>query len=298
MDFAHTQPANILRGAFGTIFRRIACKPECPGPTACEWRTSCPYALIFEPSATSRGPSGLADWPRPFVFRAMHLAGCKFAAGARFHFDINWFDTKNPSIAHLVLTFAELAREGLGPRRRRVQLLNVAELNEKGKVGALVYEGGPVAVHPEIEPLAFDLDKPHEHVSSLKVQFLTPTELKSGQRIGQQPDFAVLAGRVRDRISTLRELYGAGALEIDFKGFGQRAARVKTIRCEIVPVDAQRRSSRTGQVHSIGGFVGEADYEGDLTEFIPYLKVAQWTGVGRQTVWGKGAIAVSFRNAP
>jgi hypothetical protein len=63
-------------------------------------------------------------------------------------------------------------------------------------------------------------------------------------------------------------------------------------RCEIRDVDAMRRSSRTGQVHPIGGFVGEAEYEGELGEFVPYLKVAKWTGVGRQTVWGKGEIAV------
>jgi hypothetical protein len=42
----------------------------------------------------------------------------------------------------------------------------------------------------------------------------------------------------------------------------------------------------------LGGFVGEADYTGDLTEFLPYLRAAQWTGVGRQTTWGKGAIAL------
>jgi hypothetical protein len=59
-------------------------------------------------------------------------------------------------------------------------------------------------------------------------------------------------------------------------------------------VDVQRRSSKTGQVHSIGGFVGEAEYEGDLAEFVPFLKAAQWTGVGRQTVWGKGEIAVKI----
>jgi hypothetical protein len=43
-------------------------------------------------------------------------------------------------------------------------------------------------------------------------------------------------------------------------------------RCDIKRVDVTRRSSRTGQVHSIGGFVGEAEYEGDLAEFFPYLR--------------------------
>ena len=57
-------------------------------------------------------------------------------------------------------------------------------------------------------------------------------------------------------------------------------------------VEVARRSSRTGQVHPIGGFVGEAEYVGELGEFVPYLKAGKWVGVGRQTVWGKGEISI------
>jgi hypothetical protein len=64
-------------------------------------------------------------------------------------------------------------------------------------------------------------------------------------------------------------------------------------RCEIRRVEVERRSGRTGQSHSIGGFAGVAEYEGDLREFLPFLEAAQWTGVGRQAVWGKGEIAVT-----
>jgi hypothetical protein len=58
-------------------------------------------------------------------------------------------------------------------------------------------------------------------------------------------------------------------------------------------VETSRRSGRTGQIHPLGGFVGEAEYEGDLTEFVPYLRAAHWTGVGRQTAWGKGALLIT-----
>ena len=91
----------------------------------------------------------------------------------------------------------------------------------------------------------------------------------------------------------MRELYDDGPLEIDFRGFGERAAKVRMLRCEVAQMDVRRRSSRTGQVHSLGGFIGEAEYAGELTEFVPYLHAARWTGVGRQTVWGKGEIVVA-----
>jgi hypothetical protein len=123
-------------------------------------------------------------------------------------------------------------------------------------------------------------------VSRLRVHFLTPTELKGAE----QPQFGVLLSRIRDRVSTLRELYGAGQLEIDFRSFGARAAQVRMTRCDLDPVAASRTSRATGQTHSLGGFTGICEYEGDLAEFVPYLEIARWTGVGRQTVWGKGEI--------
>ncbi len=130
-----------------------------------------------------------------------------------------------------------------------------------------------------------------EPVDRVRVQFVTPTELKAGHQLAERPEFGVLAARVRDRLSTLKSLYDDGPLTIDFRGFAERAGRVRMTRCEIERVDVMRRSSRTGQVHPIGGFIGVAEYEGELAEFVPFLRAAKWTGVGRQTVWGKGEIA-------
>lgn len=275
ISFPPGKSSNILRGAFGVIFRRIACVPQCASARECEWRASCPYARMFEPSALGSGPSGLADWPRPFVFRATHLDGRTIEPGDPFHFDLNLFDVRPDAVAYLTLAFAQLAREGLGPARSRVELTGVSQLG--------------VNWDSAVAPLELDLVS-SEPITRVLVRFLTPTELKSGQQLATRPEFSILAARIRDRISTLRELYGEGPLDIDFRAFGERAALVRMTRCDIRHTEVERRSSRTGQVHPIGGFVGEAEYEGDLTEFMPYLRAASWTGVGRQTVWGKGEI--------
>jgi hypothetical protein len=60
-------------------------------------------------------------------------------------------------------------------------------------------------------------------------------------------------------------------------------------------VEYERRSARTGQSHSLGGFTGHAEYEGDLTEFVPWLEAAFWTGVGRLTVWGNGMMRIAIQ---
>jgi hypothetical protein len=230
------------------------------------------------------------------VFRAIHLDGKTFGVNQTFHFDLNLFDTDPTTIAYLILAFAQLAREGLGPERRKVQLISVCKRDLEDNPTSLIYKDGLIQNQSDVSPLTLDLEATTEQrISHIRVKFVTPTELKSGQQIAARPEFAIVATRARDRISTLRELYdptGAGALPIDFRGFGERAALVKMTRCRIQNVDIERRSTRTGQTHSIGGFIGEAEYEGELDEFVPYLRAAKWTGIGRQTVWGKGEIEI------
>jgi hypothetical protein len=290
--FPPGKSGNILRGAFGTIFRRIACVPDCPGARTCERRAACPYARIFEPAATGRGPSGLADRPRPFVFRAAHLDGCTVPPGDSCYFDVHLFDCQDPALGYFVQAFAQLAREGLGPGHGLADLVSVDQLDIHRQPAAQVFDGATFPLRKTLNTIDLDLSPAPQPVSRVVVRFVTPTELKSGEQLAERPEFGLLAARIRDRISTLRALYDDGPLEIDFRAFAGRAARVRMTRCDIRKVDVTRRSSRTGQSHPIGGFIGEAAYEGDLGEFIPYLHAANWTGVGRQTVWGKGEIEV------
>ena len=67
---------------------------------------------------------------------------------------------------------------------------------------------------------------------------------------------------------------------------------MRTVSCDLQYHEVSRRSSRTGAVHGIGGFTGTMEYEGEVAEFLPYLRAAWWTGAGRHTVWGNGVIEV------
>ncbi len=257
IHFPTGQSGNILRGALGTILK--------DNPAA--------HGQIFAPKvvqAINQSPSGIADRPRPYVFRASHLDGFVIQPTAPFHFDVNLFHSPAPPIQNFVKAFTEVAQRGFGPARGRAAIIGIEPQFISIDLGAA---GGFACPH-------------------VQIRFVTPTELKSGDGLAPQPDFGILLARIRDRISTLRALYGPGPLEIDFAAFGQRAAQVKMTRCEIETRHATRRSTRTGQRHPIGGFIGTAEYEGDLTEFLPYLTAAQYTGVGRQTTWGKGEISM------
>jgi len=285
--FPPNKASNVIRGTLGQTFKKFVCLPTCPGAKSCEQRATCAYARLFEPTASGDGPSGLADWPRPFVIRAAPLDGRRLAAQEVFHFDLYVFELRDPALAYFAFSFSQLLREGLGPGRAATELIAIHELNQGHEPGAQIFDGHTLL---EQHPIKLSLEPQAQPIRRIQVRFLTPTELKGAGQVLREPDFGVLFARIRDRIHTLRQLYGAGPLPIDFAGMGQRARQVSLVGHDLRWENVERRSGKTGQTHPLGGFVGAAEYRGDLAEFLPYLKAASWTGVGRQTTWGKGHI--------
>jgi hypothetical protein len=269
--FPSGKAANVFRGAFGTIFRRIACDTHCVSAAECPMAKDCAYAKMFEPRAHGSGPSGFEDQPRPFVLWAASLNGRRFEGGERFTLEVNVFDPNAPAFEYLRLAFEQLGSEGLGPGRARVEVIESRRL-------------------PRVD---VSLSPAGDEAARVHVQFLTPTELKSGGKVLREPRFDVLLARARDRVSALCALYQDALPELDYQGMGQRAAAVKMTSARVEQVEFERRSGRTGQRHGLGGFTGEAEYEGQLAEFVPWLEAAEWAGVGRLTVWGNGRVKIS-----
>ena len=255
----------MLRGAFGLFLKRTA-PPDV-------------YSRIFEPGRDlGPAPSGLGDWPRPFVFRA-HLDGLDVPAHDFFSFDLHLFELRQPVLTYFQEAFTAWAAAGIGPARRRARLDHIEQVGIDG------LPNPAEACSLSLDPEPFIIDR-------VTVRFLTPTELKTAGAPAGKPAFGVLFARLRDRICTLRSLYGQGPIGLDFRGMGERAAAVSLVRSELIWERTSRTSSRTSQTHPLGGFTGAAEYQGVLAEFVPWLRAARWTGVGRQTVWGKGEIRV------
>ena len=242
--FPAYKSGNILRGAFGMLLRAVA--PEAD------------YLRLFEPKPLEKGPSGLADLPRPFVFRASHLDGVRVAAGEAFQFNVNLFTPDAWPVPYFEAAFRALATQGLGPGRGKASLASL-----------------------ETSLLQFDFAP--QPAGSVTLNFVTPTELKGGTGA----EFPVLLARLRDRISNLQ-----GVMRTDYRDLVDEASAVTVTESALTRVNAERTSSRTGQTHPLSGFVGQVTYAGVLDRFIPYLRCGQYTGVGRQTVWGKGEFRV------
>ena len=259
---------NVFRGALGTALRKVCCEPGCPGARSCPAASTCVYSRFFEPRWEA-GPSGYREAPRPFVLRWKGPTGC-VRRGDRFRAEICLFDV-GVSMRESLNRALELAgADGLGASRASAKLI---ELNMDSDVLRLAVKG--------------------EHrCGTLRLHFVTPIELKSGGEILSDPDFGILTHRLLERVWALGSLYQNWPAHWDYSDLLDLGRTVRLVSSDWRRREIVRRSSRTRQHHSIGGFTGWAEYDGPVGAFVPLLEIARWTGIGRQTVWGKGEVRV------
>jgi len=289
VSFGSGLPGNAIRSALGSSLRQAGCVPDCDDSGACRHGNDCPYLYLFQPNVES-GPSGLRHRPRPFVIRARQLEHCSIARGDKFEFQINVFELRRPVIDWVVRAFCRWEEHEQGPARSTVHL-DAVELQPCFGPPQLLFADG-VLLRPTPEPVSLSLERESpQDAKRLHVEFLSPTELKENGIVVEVPRFATLMRRIWERINTLSSVYGDGVLPINWSSLIERAASVRNVSSRGVHVPVKRTSRKVGR-HPLGGFVGELVYEGEVSQFVPWLRIAEITGVGRQTVWGKGEIRV------
>jgi hypothetical protein len=265
-----------MHDSAGTVFRFLRCSCLCQSPLPLRFsaagagndlRGALGHVLPeewFRPRVDT-GPSGLRDWPRPFVLRISAIPET-VPAQTPFAFQVHLFDL--PSRAPMEAALQRISQMGLGPDRTRYRH------------------------RLQWEEVAMPLKLPGGDQEEIEVEFVTPTELKGQEQEGP-PSFDVLVARARDRVGALSEAYGGGAPPWDYAGLRERARQVEIARWSGRQLGTTRRSTRTWQRHSLAGFRGRVHYRGPVGEFLPLLRVAAHTGVGRHTVWGLGELRLT-----
>lgn len=284
---------NVIRGAFGSTFKRIVCHAACQDAETCELREVCPYVAVFHPFVPHDSPrlSRNRDLPRPFVIKPPLETREVYSPGEALSFDLVVVGRCRDYLPYFVVTFRELSEVGLGHPRARCELAGIQAVSPSGELSP-VFESRDSMVRPPTRNILWsDLTLPDEtlrHVRRVKLRFLTPTTIKAEGTLVRRPSFADIAKRLRDRINALSYFFCGKELTIDFKAFGEAAERVRTVEDATRWIDTARYSRRREVAHDLSGFVGDVVFEGDLGSFFAYLKLGEYVHVGKNAVFGNG----------
>jgi hypothetical protein len=277
---------NVLRGAFGRIFQRQVCDPDCPGAATCLRREDCPYAQIFEPRWPDGASFGMETAPRGFLFRPPLSSDPEFGPHRAVRFELRLFGKGIEYAEHFLRAFRLFSQFGLADRA--VHLRSVIALDWSGRtLASLVADGQPT--NSRAVPLTLTgFFSEHIQVSEAAIEFVTPTWLREQGHDLRVPTFSGLVQRVRDRISMLSRIHEKAEWQADFRAIGQLADQAVTVDWDGRWVKPGRTSTRTGQTMPLGGFVGFVHCSGVDAALWPLLQMGQEVHAGRHAVWGQG----------
>jgi hypothetical protein len=279
-----------LRGAFGTVFRRLVChdlKAQC-GPS-CPLHSACPYGFIFSPTVPPDAERLRLnrDIPRPFVIKPPLDGEGVYEPGDHLVFDLVVVGRAQNFLPYFIVTFEEMGRQGIGVRRGRYKLASLESLGRDGS-WQKVFHREDRMVTPPAESLTGKISgAPDDDLKNLTMRFLTPVLLKDAGK-WVKPDFAPLLKRLRDRVNALSCFYCSGPIDMDFVGLAESAAEVRTVHDDLTWAEEKRYSKHRDLTHLLKGYMGSVSFEGELGPFMPLLRLGEFLHVGKATAFGQG----------
>lgn len=285
---------SMLRGAFGSALRQIACmtrQADCPG---CPLLRSCPFTTLFAPPPPPPRPGRqtLSQAPAAYVIEPPPWGARVLEAGDTLSFDMVLFGHALRQLPLIVYAWQRAAERGIGHGRARLHALTLLD-PQHGPQTAL-HEHGELAAPPA------PLTPPTTLPDSLTLHVLTPLRLQDNGRPlpGPALDEIRLLNALLRRLSTLAEVHMPD-LSLPFQ-----PERLKA-DCAHVHGERQLRwqnwtrySSRQQQTMQLGGVLGHWRLHGLSADWRTLLWLGQWLHIGKNASFGLGGYQLRDAAAP
>lgn len=281
-----------LRGGFGKAFKKMVCfQPEQNGCTSCILVANCPYGYIFE-TAPSEGGEKLRNYesiPRPFVIEPPLEEKRIYKQGEELVFNLILIGKAISFLPYFIIAFQEVGRIGIGKGRRPFTLKSVMAVNPLSHQGQEIYNSNRSNLEKaEVFITGKDFMALDQEVGQIQLSFVTMTRIQYEQSYAEKLEFHMLIRNLLRRISTTSYYHNGFELDLDFQGLIERAKAVERDEDSLHWVNWERYSSRQDSKINLGGTVGTATYKGQLSEFMPLLRIGELIHLGKGTVFGMG----------
>lgn len=246
---------------------------------------------FFNPKAEKNGTRG-KSLPKPFMLIPPLEEKTRYSPGDRMQCGLILF---GEAVDHFMIASAALKnlgqKLGLGRNEGRFVIESIEQITLAGAIPIFQQDNWCA------KPLPIDardiLCAHQAEARRVTLHLATRLRLKeNNQLVREPPPFPVFFDRLIGRINSLCALYGGGMMITPPEKQSLLRAAEKVSRDGTNTTarwqDWARPAKSGKEEMSFGGLLGEIVYTGDLTPFIPWLALGQWTGVGGKTSFGLG----------
>lgn len=258
--------SSTIRGAIGTEMLSCLCKD---GSYKCEnCSENCSAGLLFSTATSDKSEEAL----NPYI-----ISGDEFD-GEFLKFRMTLFSTGTRAVSDVV----SVLRKGLnlGSGRTHFSLESITD----SMTGKTIFDG-LLQLEAEVHKYEFC----DEQAKCIRVDFLSPYKTKISV---EKFEFEQLMRAALRRVSTVYRQLGSEP-GFDYKGLISRAADVITLEKHTELFRTQRYSNRSGSKMDVTGFTGYEVFKGELSEFMPFLRIAEIIHLGKMCVMGLGEIKIT-----
>lgn len=284
---------SMLRGAFGHALRQLACMTRQKECTGCPLLLTCPYPAIFAPPPPAvHALQKFSQIPVPYIIEPPGWGAREIGAGEAFTFHLVLVGHALRELPLIILAWRRALARGVGAGDGTADLVRVVHCGEAEETDIHRPDSGAITQHAQ--EVAFNTAAPAgTGHSELTLHFSTPLRLqKNGRALPPHKlDARTLLMALTRRANLLAEFHGGGALIDDFSPLLVASAAIQECK-HLVWRDWTRYSSRQQQRMVLGGVVGDWTISGNLTPFMPFLRLGEWLHVGKESAFGLGQYSI------
>jgi len=230
------------------------------------------------------------DIVKPYIIIPPDIHGDKYivAQGEELVFEFILLGDAVKYASSLALALQNIGHCGLGAQRYPFSLRKIVNREEQRILWRrnIYYRTGENEMRIPCHRLS--------GVTGAEVELRTPLRIRRGGQLLTEIRFQTMIRNITSRMIAITERYGGWVDQNETERLVMLAGEVRTVREDLSVFHLERYSNRVKEKMDFTGLMGNLEYEGELTLFVPWLSAAQILHIGRNTTFGMGKIEVQF----